>query len=121
MAARGDARRKVCWRVAMADARRRVVRAHQLTENTFGNQGPTKVLQDTARWLEHFHDHSAVELDYGGLVELLDDEELAEDSSAQDVNAIIEALAAENVKEIATRFEKLRTFWGELAVRERFN
>jgi hypothetical protein len=121
MAARGDSRRKVCWRVAMADARRRVARAHRLTESTFGNQGPTKVLQDTSRWLAHFHEHSAVELDYGGLVELLDDEELAEDSSAQDVNAIIEALEAEDVKEIATRFEKLRTFWGELAVRERFN
>lgn len=121
LATRDDPRRQVCWRIAMSDARRRVARAHSLAERTFGEAGPTKVLEDTGRWLEHFHEHSAVELDYGGLVQLLDDDELTEDSSAEDVNAIIEALEAENVEEIATRFEKLRDFWGELAVRERFN
>jgi hypothetical protein len=86
-----------------------------------GDQGPTKVLEDTGRWLEHFHAHSAVELDYGGLVQLLDDEELAEDTSAADVNEIVAALEREDVEEIASRFERLRDFWGDLAVRERFN
>jgi hypothetical protein len=121
VATREDPRRQVCWRIAMADARRRVARAHLLAERTFGDQGPTKVLHDTGRWLEHFHPHSAVELDYGGLVQLLDDNELVEDSSAEDVNAIVEALEQEDVEEIAARFDRLRDFWGDLAVRERFN
>jgi hypothetical protein len=121
MAGRDDPRRQVCWRIAMGDARRRAARAHALAERTFGDQGPTKVLQDTGRWLGHFHEHSAVELDYGGLVQLLDDEELVEDTSAEDVNAIVAALDAGNVEEIAARFDRLRDFWGELAVRERFN
>jgi hypothetical protein len=121
MATRTDPRRQVCWRIAMADARRRIARAQELAVRTFGEQGPTKVLQDTGRWLDHFHEHSAVELDYGGLVQLLDDKELAEDSSAEDVNAIIEALDMQNVEEVAARFERLRDFWGELAMRERFN
>jgi hypothetical protein len=121
MATQNDPRRQVCWRIAMRDARRRIARAHALAERTFGDAGPTKVLQDTGRWLGHFHENSAVELDYGGLVQLLDDEELMEDSSAEDVNAIIEALEAQNVEEVATRFERLRDFWGELAMRERFN
>jgi hypothetical protein len=121
MAARDDPRRQVCWRIAMADARQRIGRAHSLAVRTFGEQGPTKVLADTGRWLEHFHEHSAVELDYGGLVQLLDDEELLADSSAEDVNAIIEALEVQNVEEVAARFERLRDFWGELAMRERFN
>src|SRR5262249_29464570 len=46
MATRDDPRRQVCWRVAMADARRRVGVAQELAEQTFGEQGPTKVLQD---------------------------------------------------------------------------
>jgi hypothetical protein len=121
MAGQNDPRRQVCWRIAMSDARRRVARAHELAGRTFGETGPTKVLQDTGRWLSHFHEHSAVELDYGGLVQLLDDEELIEDSSAEDVNAIIEALDSQNVEEVAARFERLRDFWGELAMRERFN
>jgi len=121
LATREDPRRQVCWRVAMADARRRVAKAHSLAERVLGEQGPTKVLEDTGRWLEHFHPHSAVELDYGGLVQLLDDEELTADTSAADVNAIVAALEREDVEEIAARFERLRDFWGDLAVRERFN
>lgn len=124
VATKDDPRRQVCWRVAMADARRRVAKAHALANKTLGDSetsGPTKVLEDTGRWLEHFHPHSAVELDYGGLVQLLDDEELVEDSSAADVNAIVDALEHEDVEEIAVRFERLREFWAELAVRERFN
>lgn len=58
LATREDARRQVCWRVAMADARRRVAKAHSLAERVLGDQGPTKVLEDTGRWLEHFHPHS---------------------------------------------------------------
>jgi hypothetical protein len=121
MATRDDPARQVCWRVAMSDARRRVAKAHSLAERVLGEEGPTKVLEDTGRWLEHFHPHSAVELDYGGLVQLLDDEELAADTSAADVNAIVAALEREDVEEIASRFERLRDFWGDLAVRERFN
>lgn len=121
LATQDDPRRQVCWRVAMTDARERVKKAHDLAERTMGEQGPTKVLEDTSRWLEHFHPESAVELDYGGLVQLLTDEQLEEDTSAADVNAIVTALEQENVEEIAARFEKLRDFWGELAVRERFN
>jgi len=124
VATRDDPRRQVCWRVSMADARSRVTRAHALSEKSLGDSdsaGPTKILEDTGRWLEHFHPHSAVELDYGGLVQLLDDEQLVEDSSATDVHAIVDALEREDVDEIAARFEKLREFWAELAVRERFN
>lgn len=121
LATQDDPRRRVCWRVTMADARARVTRAHDLAAKTMGDQGPTKVLEDTGRWLEHFHEQSAVELDYGGLVQLLTDEQIEEDTSAADVNAIVAALEREDVEEIATRFEKLRDFWGELAVRERFN
>ena len=121
LATQDDPRRQVCWRVAMSDARERVTKAHGLAERTMGEQGPTKVLEDTGRWLEHFHPESAVELDYGGLVQLLTDEQLEEDTSAADVNAIVTALEQEDVEEIASRFEKLRDFWGELAVRERFN
>jgi hypothetical protein len=121
LAQRDDPRRQVCWRVAMPDARARVTKAHELAERTMGDQGPTKVLEDTGRWLEHFHPESAVELDYGGLVQLLTDEQLQEDTSAEDVHAIVTALEQENVEEIASRFERLRDFWGELAVRERFN
>lgn len=117
--AQDDPERQVSWRVAMADARRRVARALKVVRSSLGDDGPAKVLADTGRWLEHFHPHSAVELDYGGLVQLLEDKDLLEDSSAADVNAIIDALETGDAEEVALRYETLREFWGELARRER--
>ncbi|MDX3657440.1 hypothetical protein PV646_09010 [Streptomyces sp. ID05-26A] len=117
--AQDDPERQVSWRVAMADARRRVARALKTVKRSLGEDGPAKVLSDTGRWLEHFHPHSAVELDYGGLVQLLEDKDLLEDTSAADVNAILDALEADDAEEVALRYEALREFWGELARRER--
>ena len=119
LAPKDDPERQVSWRVAMEDARRRVARALTVVKKTIGEDGPAKVLADTGRWLEHFHPHSAVELDYGGLVQLVDDKDLLEDTSAADVNAIVDALETGDAEEVALRYETLREFWGELARRER--
>ncbi len=117
--AQDDPERQVSWRVAMADARRRVARALKVVKGALGEEGPATILADTGRWLEHFHPHSAVELDYGGLVQLLQDKDLLEDTSAADVNAIVDALESGDAEEVALRYETLREFWGELARRER--
>lgn len=116
-----EAAREVCWRSPMADVRRRAARAHSVAKETMGEEGPAAVLRDTARWLENFHPHSAVELDYGGLVQLLDDEELEADSSAEDVNAIVDAMEDGDPTEVAERYQRLREFWAVLAARERYN
>jgi hypothetical protein len=118
LAPQDDPERQLSWRVAMADARRRVARAYTIVKKSIGEAGPAKVLADTGRWLEHFHPHSAVELDYGGLVQLIEDKDLLEDTSAQDVNAIVDALEVGDAEEVAVRYERLRDFWGELAARE---
>lgn len=107
----------VHWLVPMRVARQRVQRAHDLAESTFGESGPTKVLLDTSRWLANFHESSAVELDYGGLVELMADVE--DDTSAEDVNAILDAIEQPDPGAVAERFDRLREFWSDLAVRER--
>lgn len=115
----GEATTAVYWLVPMRTARQRVQRAFELAESTFGESGPTKVLQDTARWLAHFHESSLVELDYGGLVQLMGTDVVEGDTSAEDVNAILDAIEQPDPGAVAERFERLRDFWGELAVRER--
>jgi len=120
LAKRDDGERRVSWLVAMATARRRLARAYSIVKGTLGDAGPATVLADTGRWLETFHPHSAVELDYGGLVQLLDDEMVLADTSAADVHAIVDALEAGDSEEVATRYERLREFWDELADHERF-
>ncbi|MEU4806692.1 hypothetical protein [Actinosynnema sp. NPDC023587] len=119
LAPRDDPERQLSWRVAMSDARHRVARARKVVSQSLGDNGPAKVLSDTARWLDHFSPDSAVELDYGGLVQLIEDKDLLEDSSAQDVNAIVDALEEGDAEEVALRYGRLREFWGELARHER--
>jgi hypothetical protein len=113
--------RRVSWRAAMADARRRVARAHAVTREMLGDDGPTKILRETGRWLERFHPHSAVELDYGGLVQLMSRDDLDADTSAEDVHAIVDAMEAGYTTEAGERYEALRDFWSEFAERERNN
>lgn len=112
---------RLFWRTAMTDARRRVSRAHTVTRNMLGDEGPPKILRETGRWLERFHPHSAVELDYGGLVRMMSREELEADSSAEDVHAIVDAMELGHTNEVGERYEALREFWADLAAHERFN
>lgn len=118
---RQDPERQVVFRTAMGEARRRMSRAQRLVAETFGDHGPTKMLTDTQEWLEKFHPHSAVELDYGGLVQVMSDEALTEDTSAEEVHSLVAALEDGDAEEVAQRFERLREFWGEVASRERVN
>jgi hypothetical protein len=113
--------REVYWRTAMADARRRIARAYSITKDNIGDDGPAVILRNTGRWLEQFHPHSAVELDYGGLVHLIEDETLLEDSSALDVQAILTAMETGDTDELNVRYEKVREFWAKLAAKERYN
>jgi hypothetical protein len=116
-----DPAREVSWRVAMTDARRRVARARDLAERVIGDDGPTRTLIETDRWLAEFHPHSAVELDYGGLVQLLPDSVLETDTTAEDVHEIMAALRDGEIEKVTERFNELRERWGDLASRERHN
>ncbi|WP_026454997.1 hypothetical protein [Saccharomonospora iraqiensis] len=116
-----DPSREVSWRVAMSEARQRVAEAEELVSEVLGDEGPARILAETRRWLANFHPNSAVELDYGGLVQLIEDPVLATDTSADEVHAILDALRRDSVEEVTEAFENLRDYWGELASRERFN
>jgi hypothetical protein len=118
---RYDPVRELSWRVAMSDARRRVAEARELVDNTLGESGPGRILADTERWLASFHADSAVELDYGGIVQLIADPILESDTTADEVHGILEALRSGDVEELAELFSDLRDYWGELAAREHSN
>ena len=100
----------------MAQARRRVARALNAVQGSGGDaltgqrgraagrRGPGRrdggrlgswpagaEIAQVGRWLEEFHPHSVLELDYGGLVHLLDDEALRADQSVAEVSAAISA------------------------------
>ena len=120
LTARPSTARRVHWYATIKDARTRATRAHNVVQRTLGDSEPAQVLADAARWLAHFDPASAVELDYGGLVQLMDDEALRSDTSAQDVHAAVDALEDGNAEQVAVHYERLREFWTEFATYERF-
>ena len=85
--------RRLVYRTPMSRARRRVARALAVLRRTVDDGAVTAGVEDLGRWLEEFHPRSLVELDYGGLVHLLDDAELSQDESARDVALALASLS----------------------------
>lgn len=99
--------RELVYRTAMSRARRRTARALAVLRRTVDDGAVTQGVEDLARWLEEFHPRSVVELDYGGLVHLLDDAELQQDESARDVADALAALTAGHPERAAAAYSRV--------------
>lgn len=134
-AATASATRTLIYATAMAQARRRVARALAAVRRGSaprpadrakgpgqGGGAPSTAkiirvsgkLEEVGRWLEEFHPHSLVELDYGGLVQLLDDDALRADQSVAEVSAAVSALASREYELAAAMHQRLRARWRSL-------
>jgi len=89
-----SAERSLSYLTTMSNARRRVARSLAILRRTIEDQPIVEGVEELADWLEEYHPRSLVELDYGGLVHLMDDAALEADESARDVAAALAALGA---------------------------
>ena len=108
----GQSERSLTYRTAMPRARRRTARAlaalRRTTEGSGLLPGLLPGLPDLGRWLEEFHPRSLVELDYGGLVHLMDDQMLEADRSAAELAEALMALSADRIIEAFAAYNKVR-------------
>lgn len=114
-----DGRRRVWWRVPMGRARARVAQAERIIRAVLGDSEPADVLAETGAWLARFDRASVVELDYGGVVELVDDEVLRNDDSADQVRDALQALREGDKAAAQASYERLREFWSDVAGKQR--
>jgi hypothetical protein len=112
-------RRRVWWRVPMGRARARAAQAERIVRNGLGDTGPADVLAETGTWLARFDRASVVELDYGGVVDLVDDEALRNDDSADQVRDALQALREGDTAAARASYDPLREFWAEVAGKQR--
>ncbi|MHB1614046.1 MAG: hypothetical protein ACYCXA_07100 [Actinomycetes bacterium] len=103
--------RGVVFRTAMVQARRRVARAVRVLRQTTGSTPVTLAVTELGRWLEEFHPQSWVELDYGGLTRLLDDDALLADTSAAEVAAALSALGAGDGARAMDQYQRVAGRW----------
>ena len=119
--------RTLVYATAIAQARTRVRRALDAFRRT---GAPEAVLADAAAprvvaeltqiqcWLEEFHPDALVELDYGGLVHLLDDAALRADQSVAEVSAAISALTGGELEMATAMYWRVTGRWRVLAALE---
>ena len=99
--------RSLVYRPPMSRARRRVARALAVLRSSVEDGAVTAGVEDLGRWLEDFHPRALVELDYGGLVDLLDDAELQQDESARDVALALAALGEGDPQRAAAAYGRV--------------
>jgi hypothetical protein len=116
-----DEERSLTYRAPMAQARRRVARAVAVLRRTLDAAPVLRAVEDLGRWLEEFHPRSLVELDYGGLVDLLSDADLRADESARDVAEALDRLSDRDPDGAGAAYERLTSRWRALAARENAN
>ncbi|MGC4807966.1 hypothetical protein [Micromonospora sp. DT233] len=114
-------RRSLRYRTEISKARRRSSRALSVLRKTVGEAPITEAVEEAARWLEEFHPRSMVELDYGGLVQLLSAETLASDDSPALVAAGLAGLAKGEAEEASTAYDTLVARWRAIQLLERSN
>ena len=113
--------RSLLYVTAMARARRRVARALAVLRRTVEDGPAVDGVEELGRWLEEFHPRSVLELDYGGLVHLIDDETLRSDESARDVAAALAGLAEGDASAAAAAYERVNERWRALQALEAAN
>jgi len=75
-------------------------------------------IEEVGWWLAEFHPRSLVELDYGGLVFLLGDEELRSDQSVAEVAAAVTGLETGELELAVALYRRLRERWRPLQATE---
>jgi hypothetical protein len=116
----GD-QRTLRYRTEISKARRRAHKGVSVLRKSLGDAPITEAVEEGARWLEEFHPKSIVELDYGGLVNLLPGDELAQDDSPGLVAAGLSALSRGDADAATEAYEKLVARWRAVQLLERCN
>jgi hypothetical protein len=114
-------RRVLRYRTEISKARRRAHRAVSVLRKSLGDAPITEAVEEGTRWLEEFHPRSVVELDYGGLVNLLPEDNLTEDDSPGLVAAGLSALSRGDAESASEAYEKLVARWRAVQLLERCN
>lgn len=117
----GEGNRMLRYRTEIGKARQRAGRARAALKRGLGDVAITEAIEETTNWLDEFHPRSVVELDYGGLVDLLSDDALRADDSPALVLAGISAVAEGDGPGATAAYERLVERWRAVQLLERSN
>ena len=103
--------RTLLYVTSMAEARRRVARAVEVVRDGLQDEQAWKGIEAVGWWLAEFHADALVELDYGGLVQLFDDQALGADQSVAEVAAALAGMERGEAEVALAMHRRLLTRW----------
>lgn len=103
--------RTLVYVTSMAEARRRVERAVAVVRGGLGEDRTWSGVQTVGWWLSEFHAEALVELDYGGLVQLFDDQALNADQSVAEASVALTGMEQGKAELTLAMYRRLLTRW----------
>jgi hypothetical protein len=116
----GGGRSSVRYRCPIVQARRRMASAFAVVRRAFADEPVVEVLQALGSWLESFHPHSWLEVDYAGVAVLLGDD-LDADPSCADVAEAVRALGRGDTADATAAYERVIERWRSVRLAEHAN
>lgn len=110
----------VRYRCPIVQARRRMGASFAVVRRAFADEPIVDVLSELGTWLETFHPHSWLELDYAGVGRLLGDG-LHDDPSCTDVADAVAALSRGDVADATAAYERVVEWWRSVRMSEHAN
>jgi hypothetical protein len=104
---------RIRYETSTESARERLAEAHEVLEKSWIDESVVTAVRELIEWLQSFGFDGLVELDYGSVAGMFDDEDLLEDRSAGEVRACIDALASGDLTTAGRIFADLTERWTE--------
>lgn len=112
---------RIRYETRVAGARGRLERALTVLVASGIEDAVTRAVRDLLEWLSGFGDEGLVELDYGSVAQMFEDEELLDDHSAGDVWACLDALEEGSLLRAGEIFSSLVDRWNGVRTSEAVN
>ena len=114
-------RTRVRYETDLRTAKTRLSRGLKILREAGMAESQCGPVADLLEWLAEFSYDSVMELDYGTVGDLFDDEELRLDRSAGEIWSCLEALALGDYEESADRYNDLASWWNRVKSMESAN
>jgi hypothetical protein len=109
------------YETSTGEARARLRHTLGVLEASQMDEGVTEAVRELLDWLSVFSDEGLVELDYGTVALMFDDEELLEDRSAGELWQCLQALEEGDTSRAGRIFARLSERWSEVRSLEILN
>ena len=112
---------RIRYETTIETARQRLAESLEVLEKSWIDDSVVGAVRELIEWLQGFTYDGLVELDYGSVAGMFDDEDLLEDRSAGEVRACIDALASGDLTTAGRLFSDLTERWTEVRSLELVN